>query len=103
MLQLDATPLWPALLVDTRTAPVEVIAARFHVGLADAIAGMVAALDTNVPVALSGGVFHNRILFELVLQRLASRGRSVLTHRLVPAGDGGLALGQAAIAAARGD
>lgn len=101
MLQLDPSPLWPALLADTRTAPVELIAARFHVGLADAIADMVAALDTGAPVALSGGVFHNRLLLELVQQRLASRGHAVLTHRVVPAGDGGLALGQAAIAAAR--
>jgi hydrogenase maturation protein HypF len=101
MLQLDAMPLWPALLTDTRTMPPEAIAARFHIGLADAIADMVAALDIAAPVALSGGVFHNRLLFELVQQRLVSRGHHVLTHRHVPAGDGGLAPGQAAIAAAQ--
>jgi hydrogenase maturation protein HypF len=52
-------------------------------------------------VALSGGVFQNRILFDLVRDGLCDAGLRVLTHRQVPANDGGLALGQAAIAAAR--
>jgi hydrogenase maturation protein HypF len=52
-------------------------------------------------VALSGGVFQNRILFERVSSGLAARGYSVLSHSRVPCNDGGLALGQAAIAAAR--
>jgi hydrogenase maturation protein HypF len=51
-------------------------------------------------IALSGGCFHNRILLEEVLRRLEVQGFNVLTHSNVPAGDGGLALGQAAIAAA---
>ena len=51
-------------------------------------------------VALSGGCFQNRVLFEDVLRRLEAEGFAVLTHAQVPANDGGLALGQAAIAAA---
>jgi hydrogenase maturation protein HypF len=50
---------------------------------------------------LSGGVFQNRILFERVLSLLEAKGFTVLTHSQVPCNDGGLALGQAAIAAAR--
>ena len=52
-------------------------------------------------MALSGGSFQNRILLQGVSDTLEGRGLTVLTHCQVPANDGGLALGQAAIAAAR--
>jgi hydrogenase maturation protein HypF len=52
-------------------------------------------------VALSGGSFQNRLLLEGVSHTLEGLGLTVLTHCQVPANDGGLALGQAAIAAAR--
>jgi hydrogenase maturation protein HypF len=52
-------------------------------------------------VALSGGCFQNKILFEETSRRLEADGFSVLSHARVPANDGGLALGQATIAAAR--
>ena len=52
-------------------------------------------------VALSGGSFQNRLLLEEVAARSKSLGLTVLTHGQVPANDGGLALGQAAVAAAR--
>ncbi len=47
-------------------------------------------------VALSGGVFQNRLLLELVDDGLAERGFEVLKHSLIPPNDGGIALGQAA-------
>jgi hydrogenase maturation protein HypF len=87
--------------------PAGVIAARFHRGLAKVIAGMVAKLvqrpDGSMvsKVALSGGVFQNRILLEQCLARLAPLDLEILTQSRVPANDGGLALGQAAIAAAQ--
>jgi predicted NodU family carbamoyl transferase len=52
-------------------------------------------------VALSGGCFHNRILLAELTRRLEAENFTVLSHALVPSGDGGLALGQAAIGAAR--
>jgi hydrogenase maturation protein HypF len=52
-------------------------------------------------VALSGGVWQNRLLVELTVPLLEQAGFEVLLHRLIPANDGGLAYGQAAVAAAR--
>lgn len=106
---LDPSPMWPALLRDLVAAtPVALIAARFHQGLAIAIARLVNALYRDErgvgiakTVALSGGVLQNRVLREQLVMRLERCGFTVLTHRLLPAGDGGLALGQAAVAAAR--
>lgn len=104
---IDPATMWQALLDDLhRSVPVPTIAARFHLGLAEALTRMAATLagrndrpfDT---VALSGGVFQNRVLFELAVARLEQSGFKVLTHRRVPANDGGLALGQAVVAAAQ--
>ena len=52
-------------------------------------------------IALSGGVFQNKILTELVTLQLKEEHFNVITHRQLPANDGGLSLGQAVIAAAR--
>jgi len=102
---LDPAPLWPALLADLRAGVDRgVIAARFHRGLADAVVALAAELAASRRVgmvALSGGVFQNRLLLEQVADGLRRRGLDVLQHRQVPANDGGLALGQAAICAMR--
>ena len=70
-----------------------VVSARFHSGVADVIVAQAerAGLET---VALSGGVFQNPTLLALSSKRLRSAGFEVLTHRHVPPGDGGIALGQ---------
>jgi hydrogenase maturation protein HypF len=49
-------------------------------------------------VALSGGVFQNRLLFHLVTESLKEKDLEVLTHKQVPVNDGGISLGQAVIA-----
>jgi hydrogenase maturation protein HypF len=102
LLHLDPAPLWQSLLRDIASGtPAEVMALRFHTGLAQGITDIVKALRVKAPVALSGGVFQNRLLLEQVMDRLQATGHKVLTHRTVPANDGGLALGQAVIAAAQ--
>lgn len=81
-----------------------VIAARFHNGIADAVARVCTRLREEsgvATVALSGGVFQNVLLVTGVVRRLEEAGLRVLTHRQVPANDGGISLGQAAVAAAR--
>ena len=80
------------------------LAMMFHVSLADMIAAACdAARETTgiSTVALSGGVFQNTLLLRLVEKRLRKDGFELLRHRLVPANDGGLSLGQAVYAAAR--
>jgi hydrogenase maturation protein HypF len=105
---VEPLAMWRALLGDLRLGtPVAVIAARFHKGLAMVIARMVEQLSCLESagavrsVALSGGVFQNRVLQGQITMRLQALGFTVLTHRQVPANDGGIALGQAAVAAAR--
>jgi len=82
----------------------EEVAGRFHHSLADATAALTVALAQQYAVdtvALSGGVFQNLLLLELLVARLETAGLRTLVHRAVPTNDGGLCLGQAEIAAAR--
>lgn len=104
----DLAPLWHAVLADLeRETPRAVIAARFHRGIANAIVEMARQLFESAdgrfaPIAaLSGGSFQNRLLLEETIKGLKKLDIAVLTHRRVPANDGGLSLGQAVIAAAR--
>src|SRR6202044_3453008 len=81
-----------------------VVAARFHHGVADAIARTCAILRSRTGlgvVALSGGVFQNLLLLDRTVSRLEGSGFRVLVHGRVPPNDGGISLGQAAVAAAR--
>ncbi len=104
---IEPLAMWQALLGDLiLNTPAEIISARFHKGLAKIIVAMIKKLSTSGEerllndVALSGGVFQNKILLEQIKMRLEKDNFNVLIHQQVPANDGGLALGQAAIAAA---
>lgn len=103
--QLDLSPLIQRLLAGQAAGrPVNELAAWFHEGLALAWATttLEQAQRTGIrTVALSGGVFCNEILSLRLTRLLAAEGLHVLHHRVVPPNDGGLALGQAAVAAAR--
>jgi hydrogenase maturation protein HypF len=99
----DPAPVLSALVADLRRgAPVPVLAARFHRGVARAVMEMCrrARRDTGLAtVALSGGVFANALLEEESTRLLAGDGFTVLRHGEVPPNDGGLALGQLVVAA----
>jgi hydrogenase maturation protein HypF len=87
-----------------RGTEVPVVAARFHNALADVVLGVSGRLRDERGlgvVALSGGVFQNALLLTRCLDRLEGAGFRVLTHRQVPPNDGGISLGQAAVAVAR--
>ena len=107
---IEPMAMWRALLGDLILAtPAPLMAARFHKGLANVIVAMAKKLARRddvggvrfETVALSGGCFQNRVLFEAVVRGLEGENFRVLTHAEVPANDGGLAFGQAAIGAAR--
>ncbi len=99
-LVLDARPAVAALARDVRAgARADTVAPRFHAAVVAATAD--ALLRTGLGVAvLSGGVFQNRTLLEATRARLESAGVRVLVPRRVPPNDGGIAYGQAAVAAA---
>ena len=104
-LQLDFSPMFAELLNDIDSGvALSVIAGRFHRTIAAAATDVclrIAGATGLDRVILSGGVFQNRLLSELIYTTLTGKGLNVFTHRLVPPNDGGIALGQAAIAGRR--
>ncbi|MBE9207104.1 carbamoyltransferase HypF [Nostoc sp. LEGE 06077] len=102
---IDSAPMWAALLSDLQQQiPQAIIAAKFHQSLANAVINMVKLLCQKYQiqqVVLTGGVFQNTILFQLITQQLQASNMNVLTHNLVPTNDSGLSLGQAIITAAK--
>ena len=102
---IGTRPLFEALLRDiTRGVPTATISARFHNGLVELFASIANLLRerTNLDrVCLSGGTFNNVYLANNLRRRLHADKFQVFTHSQVPAGDGGLSLGQAMIASYR--
>jgi hydrogenase maturation protein HypF len=109
LLLIDTRSLIAAVAEEaSRHANAMLIARRFHSTLVDVIAQVCNRLRETTglgAVALSGGVFLNALLTGEVSSRLRNDGFRVYRHRLVPPNDGGLSLGQLALAAAllRGD
>jgi hydrogenase maturation protein HypF len=101
-LLIDPTPLFAALMVDQRARlPLGRLAARFHNGVAHMTRDVCRRLRADRglnDVVLGGGVWQNVTLLRRALALLRADGFTVYTHRLVPPNDGGLALGQAAVA-----
>jgi len=84
-----------------RGTPTAVISARFHKTIVQFIAAGCERIRKSEgvdTVALSGGCFQNRLLLGGTVANLQAGGFTVLAHHQVPCNDGGLSLGQAAIA-----
>lgn len=102
---LDPQPLIEALLNGIEAgAPADRLALDFHIVIVRSsarIAREICAREGLDTVALSGGVFMNRLLLQLLTHELKDAGLAVLVPHAVPANDGCIAYGQAAIARAR--
>lgn len=102
---IDVRPMIRRIVDDlAQSTPAAAIAGRFHATVAAAFteAGRVVADKAGIrDIVLSGGCFANRRLSDEVSRRLTAMGLTCYRHRRVPCNDGGLALGQAAVAAAR--
>ena len=102
---LDSQPLIEALLDGIEAgAPADKLALDFHIAIARVsarIASEICAREGLDAVVLSGGVFMNRLLLQLLTRELQNAGLAVLVPHTVPVNDGCIAYGQAAIARAR--
>lgn len=100
--ELDWRPLVSGLLADRRRgAGPAAIAMRFHRSLARGIV-RVCCSRPDLPVVLGGGVFQNRLLTELVAEMWRDESQPLGLPGAIPPNDGGLAAGQLAVAAAKG-
>lgn len=104
-LVLDQKPLFKALLGGIEAGiSVNRLALDFHIAIARSsarIAREICAREGIDTVALSGGVFMNRLLLQLLTRKLKDAGLTVLIPQTVPVNDGCIAYGQAAIARVR--
>lgn len=98
--ELDFRPLLLAVIEDRQRGrhPAE-IARAFHSGIAQGLCRAIEELSEGEIVALSGGVFQNELLLQMIKELAAPLGVRIWINHAVPPNDGGISLGQAALAA----
>ena len=101
---IDPAPMWRALINDLQqgVSSRADMALAFHKGLVQALTTMTQQLAGHhafETIALTGGVMQNMLLLDALQTALSDKGFRVLTHRRLPANDGGLSFGQALVAA----
>ena len=101
--ELDFRPLLRGVIDDRlQGEDPGVVARRFHRGIAhglrDCVAAVATAHELRIAV-LSGGVFQNELLLQDLRTLLRDTGLEIWTNSAVPANDGGISLGQAALGA----
>lgn len=101
--EMDTKPLWGELIHDMQSGTaLSIMAARFHnsiVQLSLSVSVNLRNLHGINTVALSGGVWQNKVLLTRTISLLQNNNFDVLWHKNIPANDGGVAYGQACIAA----
>ncbi|MDD5448091.1 MAG: carbamoyltransferase HypF [Actinomycetota bacterium] len=105
MLVLDTREAFQGIARDIeKSVDATTVAGKFHATMAEFIVKTCVLLSEQTgisDVALSGGVFQNKLLLRKVLEGMREKGLTPMIHRRVPTGDGGISLGQAVIAAQR--
>ena len=90
-----------ALIEDLRHPDIPLISVKFHNTISmiiNEVADKMRSVYSLDKVVLSGGVFQNKYLLEKSVTKLREKGFNVYVHRLVPSNDGGISLGQLAVA-----
>lgn len=95
---LDWRPVISGIIDDLRSdLDVDVISAKFHNTLSRMILAVAGVVGVE-KIVLSGGCFQNRYLLERTVRELEREGFRVYTHQRIPPNDGGISLGQVAVA-----
>ncbi len=99
---IDPQPLFESLIIDIhKNIPINKLSARYHNSIVQVsidICKSIRRENKINTVALSGGVWQNKVLLENTIKKLKNEQFDVMIHHTIPTNDGGLSLGQALIA-----
>ena len=96
-LVIDWRPIIQQIITESKQLPTGIVAAKFHNTLAEIVLEIVKRSSLN-KVVLSGGCFQNAFLLNRTIEKLQENNFSVYWHQRIPPNDGGIAVGQIALA-----